>query len=536
MWAIKSRGNSLKSRTVIQPNNKLDSLSFVFDLRCMRNVLPAEASVKVPISKEAPNSCSTDEDGLTSRLSNWLANLKLADVPHPVRERTKLLSLDGLACALVGARLPWSAIAVNAIGALEGGKSAIIGWNRGATATAAAMLNSSFIQGFELDDFHPLAPIHGASIVIPSLLATEQEVAPVSGQRFLLGAVAGLEVGPRVGAALHGTEMLSRGWHSGPVFGTFSAAAAAGVLLRLNASQFEDALGIAGTQSAGLTGARFGAMCKRIQHGFAARNGLHAAFLAAAGYNGIKKIFELEHGGFLSVYGEGHSPDSSLITSGLGQLWEIERIITKTYAAMGGIHAPLDALFDIASKRKLIAEEIHRIDVDLPEAAFRHGGWMAELPFTPVAAQMNVAYCLAVAVIDRSALVRQFSPQRIVADDVWRLIPRIHVRHDTALDEGGSRAQGSTRVTVQFTDGSRLDSFLSLSKAITEPLSEERVVAKFLSLTDGIVKPERQQGIIETVLGIEKLSSVSTLIDLLAADVGAVFEQVLSSCTSGERR
>jgi hypothetical protein len=119
----------------------------------------------------------------------------------------------------------------------------IIGWNRGATAPAAATLNSSFIQGFALDDFHPVAPIHGASIVLPSLLTCASQIGMVSGEHFLLGAVAGFEVGPRVGLALHGAEMLSRGWHSGPVFGTFAAASAVGVLLPLKASQFEGRIG-----------------------------------------------------------------------------------------------------------------------------------------------------------------------------------------------------------------------------------------------------------------------------------------------------
>jgi 2-methylcitrate dehydratase PrpD len=184
----------------------------------------------------------------------------------------------------------------------------------------------------------------------------------------------------RVELALHGAEMLSRGWHSGPVFGTFAAAAAVGVPLQLNASQFEDALGMAGTQSSGLTGARFGAMCKRMQHGLAARNGLHAAFLAAAGYAGINKVFELQHGGFLYVFGEAHSPHLSLISAGLGERWEIGQSITKTYAVMGGIHPPLDALFEIASKRKLSPDLIDHIEVDLPEAAYRHGGWRPGRP------------------------------------------------------------------------------------------------------------------------------------------------------------
>jgi 2-methylcitrate dehydratase PrpD len=131
---------------------------------------------------------------------------------------------------------------------------------------------------------------------------------------------------------------------------TFAAASAVGVLLQLNASQFEDALGMAGTQSSGLTGARSSERCADgCSTALLHRNGLHAAFLAAAGYTGIKKIFELQHGGFLSVFGEAHSPDPSVISTELGKRWEIERIITKTYALMRGLHAPLDALFEVAS-------------------------------------------------------------------------------------------------------------------------------------------------------------------------------------------
>jgi hypothetical protein len=59
-------------------------------------------------------------------------------------------------------------------------------------------------------------------------------------------------------------------------------------------------------------------MVKRMQHGFAARNGVTAAALAAAGYVGIKRVFEREYGGWLSTFGEGHHPDPGQIYAGLG--------------------------------------------------------------------------------------------------------------------------------------------------------------------------------------------------------------------------
>jgi 2-methylcitrate dehydratase PrpD len=264
-----------------------------------------------------PSDLPTDVDGPTGKLALWLQRLDPGAVPESVRTRAKHLILDGVACALVGAQLPWSRTAVEAVTSFEGaGAQTIIGWGRSASGPVACLLNGTFIQGFELDDFHPLGPLHSASVVVPALLACAEQVGNVDGEKLLLGAVAGFEVGPRVGMALHGAQMLSRGWHSGSVFGTHASAAAVGVLLGLDAARFEDALGLAGTQSAGLMAAQFEAMCKRMHHGFAARNGLYAALLAAKGYTGIKRVFEREYGGFLSVFGEGHSPDASKITSG----------------------------------------------------------------------------------------------------------------------------------------------------------------------------------------------------------------------------
>jgi aconitate decarboxylase len=125
------------------------------------------------------------------------------------------------------------------------------------------MLNASFIQGFELDDYHPLAPLHSNSLVLPAMLAAASHVGRVPGERFLLGAILGYETGPRVGQALGGLDMLSRGWHSGVVFGTISAAAAAGTLYGLDAAGFEDAFGMAASQSCGLMSAMYESMYPR---------------------------------------------------------------------------------------------------------------------------------------------------------------------------------------------------------------------------------------------------------------------------------
>ena len=464
----------------------------------------------------------TDIAGPTGRLAHWLQHLSLDDVPGEVRERAKYLLLDGVACALVGARLPWSRTAVETVLRFEGsGGRTIIGWGRTASAPVACLLNGTFIQGFELDDFHPLGPLHSASVVVPALLAAAEELGHVDGAAFLRAAIAGFEVGPRVGMALHGSQMLSRGWHSGSVFGTHAAAAASGVLLGLDAARLEDALGLAGTQSAGLMAAQFEAMCKRMHHGFAARNGLYSALLAAGGYTGIKRVFERPYGGFLSVFGEGHAPDAGKITEALGERWETERIAIKPYAAMGALHAPLDAIFHLMRERPIDSEEIARVDIDLSHAAYHHGWWKLERPLTPIAAQMNVAYAIAVAILDGAAMVQQFAPQRIDRDDVWQLIPRIEAHHDAAFDKGG--AARHCRLTVRLKDGSTRQHFVEAPRTVAAPLGNLEVVEKYKTLTTGVIDAERQEAIVDCVLRLEHLPSTARLTELLAPPAGSAF-------------
>ena len=146
-----------------------------------------------------------------------------------------------------------------------------------------------------------------------------------------------------------------------------------------------------------------------------------AAALAATGYVGIKRVFEREYGGWLSTFGEGHHPDPSQIYAGLGTFWETDRIAVKPYAAMGLLHAAIDAALQLRAEDQVPADQIVRIDIDMPEAAYGHGGWQAVRPLEPIGAQMNVAYAVAVALLDGEVLIDQFSDKRMNSDDVWNL-------------------------------------------------------------------------------------------------------------------
>ena len=471
------------------------------------------------------NDAATDPHGPTGRLAHWVADLRYADVPPTVVDRAKYLLLDGLGCALIGAGLPWSRVATDAVLALEGdGDTVVIGTGKTTSAPASAVLNGTFIQGFELDDFHPLAPLHSCSLLIPALLSTASaRSAPTTGAELLLAAIAGFEVGPRVGYTLHGAQMLDRGWHSGPVFGTHSAAMASGKLRGLPPSQLEDALGLAGTQSSGLMAAQFEAMSKRMHHGFAARNGFYAAGLAAAGYTGIKRVFEREYGGFLSVFGEGHAPDATLLTADLGERWETSIIMVKSYAAMGGLHGAIDAARSL--RQSVDPADISRVDITVGETVYKHGWWKPERPLTPIGAQMNIGYATAVALLDGNVLPEQFTPTRLDADDVWAMIDATDVHLDESLADAPVTEKFRTDVAVTMSDGTvhhaRVD---QPHGAPTDPVTNDELVAKFHALADRVTSRGRAEAIERAVTKLEDLDDVGELIDLLADPVAGALD------------
>jgi 2-methylcitrate dehydratase PrpD len=463
---------------------------------------------------------ATDPEGPTGALATWVHDLSLDDVPAAVVDRAKHLILDGLGCALIGSQLPWSRVATEAVLDIDGiGDTTVIGTGRTAAPPAATLLNSTYIQGFELDDFHPLAPLHSCSLVVPALLSTVSS--GTAGADFLLAAITGFEVGPRVGYTLHGTQMLDRGWHSGPVFGTHSAAMASGKLRGLAPAQLEDALGLAATQSSGLMAAQYEAMSKRMQHGFAARNGLYAAGLAAHEYTGIKRVFEREYGGFLSVFGEGHEPDPSALTDGLGTRWETSIIMVKSYAAMGGLHGAIDAARGLHTD----PHHIRAIRLTVPDTVYKHGWWRPQRPLTPIGAQMNIAYVTAAALLDGNVLPEQFTPQRLDSDDIWRLIDRTDVHLDESLAHAPITERFRTDLHVTMDDGTvhraRVD---QPHGAPTDPVTNHELATKFHALANRVTGAQRAQAIERAVLGLHDLDDVGELVDLLAAPVSGALD------------
>ena len=467
------------------------------------------------------------DEGPTRRLADFIANLALEDVPDEIVERTRYLILDGIACGLVGAHLPWSETAVEAISKLDGpGSSSIWGWGRTTNPSSAALLNGSFVQGFELDDIHGLGPLHGESVVLPAAFSTAEALGAVKGDDLLLAIILGFEIGPRVGLTMDGHYLVSKGWHCGSVYGTIAAAAAAAKVRQLSADGVEDTIGIAATQSCGLMSAQYEAMVKRMNHGFSGRAGVVAAALADSGYSGIKRVLERPYGGLVSTFVGERPSDFELMAGELGTRWEIERIIVKPYAANGSCHPSIDAMLHARQELGIRADDIAKIEISLSDHSMKHIGWELQRPAEVVGAQLNVTYIAAVTMLDGAALMEQFTPSRINDDDVWELMGRIETRFDPEVDKLAKerKVPRATWVDLTLRDGSR--HHIEVLEAVGQGkkiLTNDQVLRKYHDLMSAVAPAGRAEAIQEAVMGLGPTSNVLPLLQLVAEPVKAPF-------------
>ena len=345
-------------------------------------------------------------------------------------------------------------------------------------------------------------------------------------EEFLLALIVGLEVGPRVGNALDGGYLLTSGWHSGPVYGHPAAAAAVSKLWKLSPLQTEEAIGIASTQAGGLMSAQYGGMVKRMQHAFAARNGLFATFMAKGNYRGIQQVFERPYGGLLAMFSKGNKKEPAYfpdkIHERLGELWLLETARIKMYACVGAVHAMIELLSDLQTElpeRFADLNKINNMIVGLSSPAFHHDGWSPEeRPLSTTGAQMCGPYIAATQLVDGEVLLAQFGASKLDRDDVWTLTKKISCYHDEYFDSMKAWGVGA-RIKIEFDDGKVIDRIKKQPRGFEPGITNNEIVDKYRRLTRKLVTPKRAAGMENLVTGLEVVEDVREISDLLTGEV-----------------
>ena len=452
----------------------------------------------------------------TLELAKFSSALRFEDLPAEVVAKARICTLDTLGCCFFGASLASvRKLAEMVAGENCGSQASAFGFPLRTSASHAALINATSAHAFQLDEIHIEATLHPGSLAVPVALAVAEANGGAAGRELVTAMVAGYEVGLRVGLTAKG-GMFARGFHNQGTTGVFVAAATAARLLQLDATQTRHALGLAGSQAAGLMAVQEGAMAKGFHSGRAAQSGVYAAKLAQLGYTGIPDVLEAGYGGFLSSL-VGECPQEAL-TADLGTRWEILKVGFKPAPASNGSIVAMAALDEIMRKHALAAHDIESVTAHVSTNTLHHCGWEYDPAKIQgvLAAQMNLRYGMAVMALERKATAAQFTEQKMRDPVILDFVRRVNVELEPKFDGSGGKYRVACRAVVVCKDKSWHEAEILYRKGSHEdPMSGLEINEKFIDLAGRSISPATADRIANAVAKLEALDNTNALTDLL---------------------
>ncbi|MCL4459248.1 MAG: MmgE/PrpD family protein [Chloroflexi bacterium] len=446
---------------------------------------------------------------LSQQLAAALCGLSPDNIPAAVLHAAKRVLLDALGAGLAGCSTPEVEALVRAAQSWQG-NGAVTVWGRPERLAAphAALVNGTAVHAREIDDFGGCG--HSGAVVIPAVLAAA-ELSHPTGLDLLVAIVAGYEAAARVvdlvgGYAAHNAV----GWHSTGTCGVFGAAAGASRILGLSLEQTAHALGLAGSYTGGIWSfIADGAMSKRLHAGKAAEAGIVAAYLAREGLTGPSHIFENDWGSFTSLYGgERAMPDALLCD--LGKEFLILRSGFKPYACCRACHSSLDAVLQLRQLHNLSVSQIRHVVIHSSEQTARQVG--KQDVKNVLDAQMSLPYSVAMALSVGRADLEHFQAPYLDDSTIRDLASRVAV-----VAESARPLDSQPTVEVYLIDGRVFSATVEHAKGeLSNPMSDEELETKFLSLAGMRVHRERTERLQDLVWNLDRHASSAGLISLLA--------------------
>lgn len=444
------------------------------------------------------------EKGATRTLAEFAVGLTWDDLSAQLIDDAKRCILDSFGCGIYGARTPWTQAVARVVEGLgQAQQASAWGQRQKADPLGTVFINGTSAQGYELDDCHDQSMSHYGAGVIPAVVACAEAWGGYSGKDMILATVAGYELGTRIGNTVS-PYAFHRGFHPCGLTSTFASAAATAKMLNLGADEYVSALGLAGSQAAGLMASQFGAMAKRFHSGKASQNGIIAALCAKEGLTGVRDVLEAPYGGFCSTYADKY--DLSWAANGLGDEFETSKNGFKRYSSLASSHTTVDALRAIREKHGIKGEDVESVLVRTTNMVFVHCGWPYE-PKETITAQMNLPYTGAVTLLEGNAFIDQYTDDKLRDPKIIDLASRIKVEVDPELDAGGPHEMRAVRVTVKMRSGEEyFHEQTYRSGHWRNPISTEVLVDKFRDLAGRVLKPAAVDRIVEMVNELDTMA------------------------------
>ena len=296
---------------------------------------------------------------LTKIFSNFVSQATLQNFNDEMIFFSKMSMIDWCGVAYAAKEEPVSKIVTKLIDEEQTkGLSRLISNGKEVSAKSAAFVNGTIGHALDYDDTHFLFPGHPTASAFPTALALGEELGS-SIDEITLAYMCGVEISTRLGHIL-GYSHYNKGFHQTATSGAFGATLVASKLLKLDAKQIENALGIVSTRASGLK-SQFGTMGKPFHAGIAASNGIEAAKLSKLGFVSCENGIECNQG-FLKTHAWDETMPEAAI-NGLGQDFLFPEIKYKFHACCHGLHAFLEALDELKTKNNFNPDSIEKISI-----------------------------------------------------------------------------------------------------------------------------------------------------------------------------
>lgn len=446
---------------------------------------------------------------LASRIGLFVEALSPQALSGEVLEALKPAVLDCLACILGGRA---EAVSVRTVSHVvrhsSEGPAAIIGYGYRAAVEGAALANGTMGHACDYDDVSPSMWGHATAPVLPAALAIA-EWKNLSGRGFLVAFLAGLEVETKLGAAAAPVHYES-GWHATGTVGIFGAAVAAAKALGLDRGAVQAALGIAASRAAGLR-ENFGTMTKPLHVGFAARDGVEAALLAAAGVTAAASALDGTFG-FLNVLARGHRPADDL-PQRLGNPFDIvdPGLAYKMYPSCSDTHPSVDATLSLRARHRLEPKIIRRVRAGVTPIVASNLTYHD--PKTPLESKFSLEFSVATALARGRLGLAEFTPG-VLADPVVReMMERVEMWVDPELPSVREASFCSpASIEIETLSGETVRAVETSARGHPgKPASAHDLEAKFEECARPALDPKAVPKVMELVRHLEALSTVREL-------------------------
>lgn len=460
--------------------------------------------------------------GATRVVAEAIAKVTYQDLPADVVEAIKKSIIDTLGVTLAATTLGGDGGSVAELVREWGGReeATILGFGGRVPVYGAVFAFGALAHQLDYDDVLGGGVVHPTAPTLSAALPMAERLGGVTGKEMIAAVALGNEMMIRLSRCVT-TDLWGLGWLQPSLFGGFSAGTAAGKLLKLDADQLVDMLGLTMHQAGGTLESAYnpGSSWRGLRDGFAAKAGVTAALLAERGVPGDKQALEGKYG-LLNLH-LGGKCDPTILLGGFGETFSAARVGYKMWPSCAFTHGYLTAVSECVRRNGLVPDDVARITLSLGKGgeAWVEPREFRVKPTTSMDAKWSLPFLLGKMVQRGQVGLEDFTSSGLNDSAAHAIAQRVDWKIDPSLPTAGT---GPGVVSISTQDGRTLSQRSEYSLGHPEnPVTWDDLISKFKDCCRHSVHPlgdAEAQRIVDLVRNIEDMRDVGELLRRVSAN------------------